>query len=199
MSDILSLYPASRRDRRKARNRKAIFAAAKKLFAARGHQSVGIREIADEADFASGTFYNYFDSLDQLIDEIAQDSVDTFKLYLIENATGAKTLRDHIEAGFRAFFDYTLKERKESGAPLGAFLVGPASPGATRILREAGDYIGNLVSELDVDDARLRVSIAMAIGAARELAMSKAYSNQDEADAIAEQAADILVAGLMAP
>lgn len=63
---------ASRSDRRRARNRDAILAAAETLFGARGIDGVSIDEIADAADLAKGTVYNHFADKDALAAEIAR-------------------------------------------------------------------------------------------------------------------------------
>jgi len=49
-----------RRQRRIARRRREILAAAARVFASKGFAKATTREIADEADVAEGTLYNYF-------------------------------------------------------------------------------------------------------------------------------------------
>jgi AcrR family transcriptional regulator len=53
--------------RRKARTRASLIAAARTLFAARGVEPTTIAEIADQADVAVGSFYNYFATKDELL------------------------------------------------------------------------------------------------------------------------------------
>ena len=53
----------------------ALLAAARKLFAARGVQPTTIAEIADEADVAVGSFYNYFATKDELLAALLQASL----------------------------------------------------------------------------------------------------------------------------
>jgi AcrR family transcriptional regulator len=61
----------TRSDRRMVRNRKALLAAAEKLIAEKGFERVTIDEIAETADLAKGTFYNYFDDKNQIATELA--------------------------------------------------------------------------------------------------------------------------------
>jgi AcrR family transcriptional regulator len=61
----------TRSDRRMVRNRKALLNAAETLIAAKGFERVTIDEIAEAADLAKGTFYNYFDDKNEIAAELA--------------------------------------------------------------------------------------------------------------------------------
>jgi AcrR family transcriptional regulator len=61
--------------RRKARTRAALLAAARRLFAANGVDSTTIAEIADEADVAVGSFYNHFATKDDLLAALLETSL----------------------------------------------------------------------------------------------------------------------------
>src|SRR6185436_5244058 len=50
----------SRRERKKEETRERIFKAACKLFRNKGFEATTIDEIAEKADVAKGTFFNYF-------------------------------------------------------------------------------------------------------------------------------------------
>jgi AcrR family transcriptional regulator len=54
-------------ERRQARTRAGLIAAARTLFAAQGVESTTIADIAEEADIAVGSFYNYFSTKDELL------------------------------------------------------------------------------------------------------------------------------------
>jgi AcrR family transcriptional regulator len=62
-------------ERRKARTRAALIAAARMLFAARGVETTTIAEIAEQADIAVGSFYNYFATKDELLAAILQEAL----------------------------------------------------------------------------------------------------------------------------
>jgi AcrR family transcriptional regulator len=61
--------------RRKARTRAALLAAARALFAARGVESTTIAEIAEQADVAVGSFYNYFATKDELLAALLESAL----------------------------------------------------------------------------------------------------------------------------
>jgi AcrR family transcriptional regulator len=73
--DSANGHATGRVARRKARTRAALLAAARKLFAARGVEPTTIAEIADEADVAVGSFYNYFSTKDELLAALLQASL----------------------------------------------------------------------------------------------------------------------------
>lgn len=62
-------------ERRKARTRAGLLAAARELVAARGIQSTTIAEIAEHADIAIGSFYNYFRTKEELLDALLEDEL----------------------------------------------------------------------------------------------------------------------------
>src|SRR4051794_7119852 len=59
-------------ERRKLRTRASLLAAARELFADRGLDRTTIAEIAERADIAIGSFYNYFRSKEQLLDALLE-------------------------------------------------------------------------------------------------------------------------------
>jgi AcrR family transcriptional regulator len=58
--------PATRGERRRAQTRGRLVAAAGRLFAAQGVEATTIAEITEEADVGFGSFYNHFDSKDEI-------------------------------------------------------------------------------------------------------------------------------------
>jgi len=64
-----------RSQRRKARTRSALVAAARHLFAAQGMESTTIAQIADLADVAVGSFYNHFETKDELLAALVHETL----------------------------------------------------------------------------------------------------------------------------
>jgi AcrR family transcriptional regulator len=60
--------PVSRIERRKARTREALIAAALRILVERGTAEVSIQQITDEADVGFGSFYNHFSSKSELFE-----------------------------------------------------------------------------------------------------------------------------------
>ena len=67
---------ASRLDRRKARTRQALIDAAVRLIAEGREDRASIQEITDAADIGFGSFYNHFDTKDQLFQAASEEVLE---------------------------------------------------------------------------------------------------------------------------
>lgn len=67
----------NRTDRRRERTRNALLAAAR-TFLSEGRAAVSIQEITDAADVGFGTFYNHFESKEQLFDEAVRSALQVY-------------------------------------------------------------------------------------------------------------------------
>ncbi len=65
----------ARNERRKARTRRALLAAGQRLFGEQGFDATTVAEIAETADVAIGSFYNYFDTKDELLAALLQETL----------------------------------------------------------------------------------------------------------------------------
>ncbi len=77
---MTSALKPSRKERERLRHRQEILSAALRLFAEKGFHNVSMQEIAAQAEFATGTLYNFFASKEDLFFEIlaasAEDALD---------------------------------------------------------------------------------------------------------------------------
>jgi AcrR family transcriptional regulator len=77
----------NRLERRKARTRAALIRAAQSFLAC-GKVSVPILEITQAADVGMGSFYNHFDSKEELFQAAIEDALDAFGAVLDQLTTG---------------------------------------------------------------------------------------------------------------
>ena len=80
----------SRLDRRKARTRQALIDAAVRLIAEGRGDRASIQEITEEADIGFGSFYNHFDSKEQLFATASEEVLERWG-QLIDRATAGIT------------------------------------------------------------------------------------------------------------
>jgi AcrR family transcriptional regulator len=80
----------SRLDRRKARTRQALVDAAARLIAEGRGDRASIQEITEEADIGFGSFYNHFDSKEQLFQTASEEVLERWG-QMIDRATGGIT------------------------------------------------------------------------------------------------------------
>ena len=87
MNQILPVKEHTRRERRIARQRKAIMDAAAELFAQRGYQATTTRDISDALDIGESTLYGYFSSKKDVLQAILSqqaEMVDALLVHIIE-------------------------------------------------------------------------------------------------------------------
>ena len=91
--------PPTRRDRRKAQTRAALVRAAQGFLSA-GKADVPILEITQAADVGMGSFYNHFESKEQLFQAAVEDALDAHGALLDELTAG---IDDPAEVFARSF------------------------------------------------------------------------------------------------
>ncbi|MGW1288884.1 TetR/AcrR family transcriptional regulator [Streptomyces sp. NPDC001118] len=67
MDSRATMPPVSRRERNKQRVRERLYSAAVELFVEKGYEHTSINEIAERADVARGTFFNYYQRKEDII------------------------------------------------------------------------------------------------------------------------------------
>jgi AcrR family transcriptional regulator len=79
---------AGLRERKKARTRRVIAAAAARLFAERGYEQVAVSDVAREAEVSEQTVYNYFATKEQLVTDLDQEFQDQLSALIRTRAPG---------------------------------------------------------------------------------------------------------------
>lgn len=91
------------------RTRRRLLDAAEEVFAGYGYQEASIVKITEAAGVAQGTFYIYFESKQQIFDELVADLNRRVRRAMSE---GGRRGRDRAEAerlGFQGFFRFTAE------------------------------------------------------------------------------------------
>jgi AcrR family transcriptional regulator len=87
------------RERKKARTRQLIAAAAARLFAERGYEQVAVSDVAREAEVSEQTVYNYFQTKDQLVtdrDQLVRDELGRLIRARPAGTTPAAAIREFV-------------------------------------------------------------------------------------------------------
>ena len=87
------------RERKKARTRQAIAAAAARLFAQLGYEQVAVSDVAREAEVSEQTVYNYFQTKEQLVtdrDQPVQDELSRLIRTRAPGTTPAAAIRQFV-------------------------------------------------------------------------------------------------------
>ncbi len=185
-----------RRARAKAANRQAIIDAARRVFARLGYGAATIRDIIRETDLASGTFYNYFKSKEEVFEAIADDSARRFRLRLNYVRSNSLSFPDYVRSAYAAYFNFLAEENDEAireGTPHLALIgVRTDTPEMSAIAEEIKQDLSQILRQSGRDDLDVPYLAAAAIGIARELGDYMLRRRPIDPHAAAEFAANIM-------
>ena len=98
-----------RRERRHAETRERLMSSALRLFADRGYADTSIEDITEAADVGKGTFFNYFETKEHVLDTFGKQRIAKVEAALAEARAGKKTIQQilrqlaHSHAGESPF------------------------------------------------------------------------------------------------
>ncbi len=98
--------PVGKRERTKLQNRDMILDAARNVFAELGYGATTVRDIIRATTLASGTFYNYFKSKEEVFQAIQDESALKIRPLLREERAKAGSIEEFISGTFRTFLEY---------------------------------------------------------------------------------------------
>jgi AcrR family transcriptional regulator len=104
---------AGRREERKAHNREKLLAGARRVFARKGLGEATARDIVRETDLATGTFYNYFDSKEDVFKALLTEVGATARVAVrAQRNKPGTSLEERIRAAYVAYFELAVKDRE---------------------------------------------------------------------------------------
>ncbi len=103
---------AGKREQTKQNNREAILEAAREVFTKLGYGATTVRDIIRATDLASGTFYNYFKSKDEVFQAIQDENALRVRPRLRAERVRARSVEEFISGSFHTFFEYVATDRR---------------------------------------------------------------------------------------
>jgi AcrR family transcriptional regulator len=100
-----------KREQTKTQNRQTILEAARKVFAELGYGATTVRDIIRATPLASGTFYNYFKSKEEVFQAIQDESALRIRPRLHEERARAASIEEFISGTFRTFLEYVASDQ----------------------------------------------------------------------------------------
>jgi AcrR family transcriptional regulator len=102
-----------KRDETKLANRAAILEAGRSVFAELGYEGTTVRDIIRRTELASGTFYNYFKSKDEVFHALHDDGIARFKpLLAAARARSGDSFERYMVTAFHAYFEFLLGDHQ---------------------------------------------------------------------------------------
>ena len=150
----------SRLDRRKARTRQALIDAAVRLIAEGRGDRASIAEITEEADIGFGSFYNHFDSKEQLFQTASEDVLERWGQMIDRGSAGITDSAELFAVGMRISGRLGWTHPDIAGFLTGTGLDALDIPTglAPRALRDIED--GKTAGRFTVSDAEIALSAA---------------------------------------
>jgi len=102
--------PLGKREQTKVQNRELILEAARQVFAELGFGATTVRDIIRATPLASGTFYNYFKSKEEVYQAIQDELALTLRPRLRDERLKAKTVEEFISSTFRSFMEFVAED-----------------------------------------------------------------------------------------
>ena len=112
-TDEKSDNPApGKREQTKANNKAAILSAAQEVFAELGYEGTTVRDIIRKTNLASGTFYNYFKSKEEVFEALMDDRALKVRPKLNEVRKDAADFPTFLRETFRSFFEFVAEDQQ---------------------------------------------------------------------------------------
>jgi len=111
MSIEAEIKARGKREETKASNRLAIIDAARRVFAELGYGATTVRDIIRATDLASGTFYNYFKSKEEVFQALQDETALRVRPRLRAERVRARNFEEVISGSFRTFFDFVKNDQ----------------------------------------------------------------------------------------
>ena len=118
-TDGETISEGGKRERAKAANREAILDAARRVFAQLGYDGASVRDIIRGTELASGTFYNYFRSKEEVFEALQDDIAKRFRPLLHYQCEHAKTFEQFVRGSLDAYFRFIAEEKDQGRILMG--------------------------------------------------------------------------------
>jgi AcrR family transcriptional regulator len=145
----------SRRERKKQETRQRLLEAGWQLFRQRGYDDTTIAEIAEAADVAKGTLFNYFPTKESFLDQISLWRFELLGNRLLEVQDAPESALGRIKLMMRALTDEFISDPSLARH---MFLARVGAP----MHRERAERLGSLMHELVVqgqEDGEIRADV----------------------------------------
>ena len=103
--------PSGKREQTKVQNRNLILDAARQVFAELGYGATTVRDIIRATPLASGTFYNYFKSKEEVYLALRDQQALALRPKLRQARRSATTTEEFLAGSFRAFFWFVAESQ----------------------------------------------------------------------------------------
>lgn len=199
VADEAAEHEPGKRERTKAANRQAILDAARRVFAQLGYEATTVRDIIRGTELASGTFYNYFKSKEEIAEALQDDGARRFRPRLRAAVTQAEGLEDFVRGALRAYFAFVAEEREAQALGMGDLAIGPShadTPEMQAVFQEIREYIEGVVARGLAPQIDVEYFTAAAIGMAQEVGLRMITRSPHDIEGATQFCARLILSGV---
>jgi len=193
---------SGKRAQNKLENRRAILTAAREVFAEIGYEAASVRDIIGRTGLASGTFYNYYRSKEEIARAIASDAAERLRPILRAQREGAIDFAGYLIGIIRVYFQFIIDDqlalhttRRLAERYPRVRIQTPAAAAVFDELRSSIEFVMQRDPGLRVDVEYLTAAV---IGVAREIGERMLARQPLDIDGAAAFAANLILRGLPA-
>ena len=198
MSESAAIEPIGKRERTKVANRQAILVAARRVFAELGYEAATVRDIIRGTELASGTFYNYFKSKEEVFDALADDGARRFKPILRMARENARSFEDYLRSAFVAYFHFIVEDNQFEGRPMPGRRphVRLDTPEMMAVYHEVRQSLEEAIAHGDVPKVDADYLACACIGIAQEVGSAMLRRTPADIAAASDFACDLILKGV---
>jgi len=199
MSDTATIEPIGKREKTKAANRHAILIAARRVFAQLGYEAATVRDIIRGTDLASGTFYNYFRSKEEVFEALADDGARRFRPILRSAHENAKSFEDYLHSAFLAYFQFVVADNSMEGRPIDErrpHVLRMDTPEMMSVYQEVRQSLEEAIARGDAPRVDADYLACACIGAAQEVGAAMLRRSPPDIEGATAFATGLILKGL---
>lgn len=200
MSEAASIEPIGKREKTKAANRQAILVAARAVFAQLGYEAATVRDIIRGTDLASGTFYNYFRSKEEVFEALADDGARRFRPILRMAHANAKSFEDYLHSAFVAYFSFIVEDNRAEGRPIDErrpHVLRMDTPEMISVYQEVRQSLEEAIARGDAPRVDADYLACACIGAAQEVGAAMLRRSPPDIEGASAFATGLILNGLV--
>lgn len=196
-----SAKPMGKREQTKLNNREAILNSAREVFAELGYGATTVRDIIRKTGLASGTFYNYFKSKEEVFEAIMDDGMRRIRPRLKADRIRSRNFEEFIRNAYRTYFDYLATDRHTFQMIRGNqvwFRVRMDTPEILAGLEEIREYIEEDIRDGNLPPVDSEYLMAAVVGIAMEIGDRMILRSELEPKVAADFATTLVLKGFSA-
>ncbi|MGB5092485.1 MAG: TetR/AcrR family transcriptional regulator [Parvibaculum sp.] len=145
-----------KREQTKLVNRESILNAAREVFAELGYGETTVRDIIRKTGLASGTFYNYYKSKEEVFEALMDEGMMRIRPRIRAERVRSRTFEEFVRNAYRAYFEYLATDTN-------TFQIMRRNPDALRVRMDTPEIVAGFEEIREYIDEDIRNGVLAAV------------------------------------